>query len=209
MSKLDRLSSNWPAAEPWNYYSLTSCRAQFVTIRNENEKGNYFIWVKCVLVLKYGWEALGSFKDKTDFFTLVLKSFLLRFFCWYCCYFQDILENESINLDWMFRYSLINDIVKVSGALTESAWVLIKEIGGRDDTLICLTFSYERRQKVTIQCYIRHFVCHTETEKNVSVAMVSHGGFVKEWVRQRKRAGGTNMHKNVFLAQSSGYNYSK
>ncbi|MGH0114825.1 UNVERIFIED_CONTAM: hypothetical protein FKN15_055749 [Acipenser sinensis] len=27
---------------------------------------------------------------------------------------QDIMENESINLDWMFRYSLINDIVKVS-----------------------------------------------------------------------------------------------
>lgn len=26
---------------------------------------------------------------------------------------QDILENESINLDWMFRYSLTNDIVKV------------------------------------------------------------------------------------------------
>ncbi|CAJ0945760.1 unnamed protein product [Ranitomeya imitator] len=25
---------------------------------------------------------------------------------------QDILENESITLDWMFRYSLINDIVK-------------------------------------------------------------------------------------------------
>ncbi|XP_039623619.1 atrial natriuretic peptide receptor 1-like isoform X2 [Polypterus senegalus] len=25
---------------------------------------------------------------------------------------QDIMENESINLDWMFRYSLINDIVK-------------------------------------------------------------------------------------------------
>ncbi|XP_065454652.1 atrial natriuretic peptide receptor 2 isoform X5 [Chrysemys picta bellii] len=25
---------------------------------------------------------------------------------------QDILENDSINLDWMFRYSLINDIVK-------------------------------------------------------------------------------------------------
>ncbi|XP_053086379.1 atrial natriuretic peptide receptor 2 isoform X2 [Pangasianodon hypophthalmus] len=25
---------------------------------------------------------------------------------------QDILENESINLDWMFRFSLINDIVK-------------------------------------------------------------------------------------------------
>uniref|UniRef100_UPI00398ED8EB atrial natriuretic peptide receptor 2 isoform X1 n=1 Tax=Pristiophorus japonicus TaxID=55135 RepID=UPI00398ED8EB len=25
---------------------------------------------------------------------------------------QDILENESINLDWVFRYSLINDIVK-------------------------------------------------------------------------------------------------
>ncbi|KAJ6663056.1 hypothetical protein lerEdw1_010877 [Lerista edwardsae] len=25
---------------------------------------------------------------------------------------QDILENESINLDWMFRYALINDVVK-------------------------------------------------------------------------------------------------
>ncbi|XP_053425086.1 atrial natriuretic peptide receptor 2 isoform X8 [Nycticebus coucang] len=25
---------------------------------------------------------------------------------------QDILENDSINLDWMFRYSLINDLVK-------------------------------------------------------------------------------------------------
>ncbi|MEQ2169354.1 hypothetical protein GOODEAATRI_024374 [Goodea atripinnis] len=27
---------------------------------------------------------------------------------------QDILENDSISLDWMFKYSLINDIVKVS-----------------------------------------------------------------------------------------------
>ncbi|XP_043934919.1 atrial natriuretic peptide receptor 2 [Protopterus annectens] len=25
---------------------------------------------------------------------------------------QDVLENDSINLDWMFRYSLINDIIK-------------------------------------------------------------------------------------------------
>lgn len=29
----------------------------------------------------------------------------------YCV--QDILENDSITLDWMFKYSLINDIVKV------------------------------------------------------------------------------------------------
>lgn len=36
-------------------------------------------------------------------------------------FYQDILENESINLDWMFRYSLINDIVKVRGGQTESA----------------------------------------------------------------------------------------
>lgn len=27
---------------------------------------------------------------------------------------QDILENESITLDWMFRYSLTLDIVKVT-----------------------------------------------------------------------------------------------
>lgn len=31
------------------------------------------------------------------------------------------MENESINLDWMFRYSLINDIVKVRGGQAESA----------------------------------------------------------------------------------------
>ncbi|KAK7895420.1 hypothetical protein WMY93_020745 [Mugilogobius chulae] len=33
---------------------------------------------------------------------------------------QDILENESINLDWMFRYSLINDIVKGMNYLQNS-----------------------------------------------------------------------------------------
>ncbi|XP_008287267.1 atrial natriuretic peptide receptor 2 [Stegastes partitus] len=33
---------------------------------------------------------------------------------------QDILENESINLDWMFRYSLINDIVKGMNCLHNS-----------------------------------------------------------------------------------------
>ena len=27
--------------------------------------------------------------------------------------FQDMLENESIELDWSFRYSLISDIIKV------------------------------------------------------------------------------------------------
>lgn len=41
-------------------------------------------------------------------------------------FYQDILENESINLDWMFRYSLINDIVKVRGGQTESASKQIK-----------------------------------------------------------------------------------
>lgn len=33
-----------------------------------------------------------------------------------CC-LQDILENDSITLDWMFKYSLINDIVKVNSLL--------------------------------------------------------------------------------------------
>lgn len=40
-------------------------------------------------------------------------------------FLQDILENESINLDWMFRYSLINDIVKVR-ATPEPGWELKK-----------------------------------------------------------------------------------
>lgn len=35
---------------------------------------------------------------------------------------QDILENESINLDWMFRYSLINDIVKVCARPGRKCW---------------------------------------------------------------------------------------
>ena len=29
-------------------------------------------------------------------------------------FFQDILENDDIHLDWMFKVSLINDIVNVS-----------------------------------------------------------------------------------------------
>jgi hypothetical protein len=36
---------------------------------------------------------------------------------------QDILENEQFKLDWMFRYSLMHDIVKVrhvSGGLTQT-----------------------------------------------------------------------------------------
>lgn len=34
----------------------------------------------------------------------------------YVCCVQDILENDSITLDWMFKFSLINDIVKVTTA---------------------------------------------------------------------------------------------
>lgn len=38
--------------------------------------------------------------------------------------FQDLMESDGITLDWMFRYSLITDIVKVttrSTKLTDSA----------------------------------------------------------------------------------------
>lgn len=28
--------------------------------------------------------------------------------------FQDVLENDEIKLDWMFRYSIMQDIVRVS-----------------------------------------------------------------------------------------------
>lgn len=31
---------------------------------------------------------------------------------------QDILENDQIKLDWMFRYSLMHDIVKVDRIIT-------------------------------------------------------------------------------------------
>lgn len=33
--------------------------------------------------------------------------------------FQDLMESDSITLDWMFRYSLINDIVKVATHLLD------------------------------------------------------------------------------------------
>jgi serine/threonine protein kinase len=36
---------------------------------------------------------------------------------------QDILENEHFKLDWMFRYSLMHDIVKVRGVITVQAQV--------------------------------------------------------------------------------------
>uniref|UniRef100_A0A671LHK2 Guanylate cyclase n=1 Tax=Sinocyclocheilus anshuiensis TaxID=1608454 RepID=A0A671LHK2_9TELE len=44
----------------------------------------------------------------------------LRFFC--ICV-QDILENESITLDWMFKYSLVSDIVKGMAFLHNSVIV--------------------------------------------------------------------------------------
>lgn len=34
---------------------------------------------------------------------------------------QDILENEQIKLDWMFRYSLMHDIVKVKLAHSQAS----------------------------------------------------------------------------------------
>ncbi|CDQ74118.1 unnamed protein product [Oncorhynchus mykiss] len=40
-----------------------------------------------------------------------------------CFILQDIMENESITLDWMFRYSLINDIVKGMAFLHNSVIV--------------------------------------------------------------------------------------
>ncbi|NXF09476.1 ANPRB protein, partial [Smithornis capensis] len=49
---------------------------------------------------------------------------------------QDVLENESINLDWMFRYSLINDIVKVLKGVAQGAG---GGAGGIPDSL-CLLF---------------------------------------------------------------------
>lgn len=51
-----------------------------------------------------------------------------------CCLPQDILENESINLDWMFRYSLINDIVKVPELCAQGAGSMGRGGGGANLT---------------------------------------------------------------------------
>lgn len=67
------------------------------------------------------WEALGCSKDKDTFFSCL--KFYAPSFLFVFGFSQDILENESINLDWMFRYSLINDIVKVCAGQTESALI--------------------------------------------------------------------------------------
>lgn len=56
-------------------------------------------------------------KLKTQDFFFLSSKVLCSIFDLFC-FPQDILENESINLDWMFRYSLINDIVKVGGGQT-------------------------------------------------------------------------------------------
>ena len=34
---------------------------------------------------------------------------------------QDVLENEQIKLDWMFRYSLMQDILRVSASANQNA----------------------------------------------------------------------------------------
>lgn len=37
--------------------------------------------------------------------------------CVCVCLLQDLMESDSITLDWMFRYSLISDIIKVKGSV--------------------------------------------------------------------------------------------
>ena len=40
---------------------------------------------------------------------------------------QDVLEEENLNLDHMFKYSLMHDIVKVSYSFEQTEW-LIQEL---------------------------------------------------------------------------------
>lgn len=35
----------------------------------------------------------------------------------FICFYKDVLENEQIKLDWMFRYSIMQDIVRVSSQI--------------------------------------------------------------------------------------------
>lgn len=56
------------------------------------------------------------------------------------CLNQDILENESINLDWMFRYSLINDIVKVCAGQAEPAGNWTVKQKGKKNARLCGSF---------------------------------------------------------------------
>jgi serine/threonine protein kinase len=39
---------------------------------------------------------------------------------------QDILENEQFKLDWMFRYSLMHDIVKVCRFTSTFTWEAVR-----------------------------------------------------------------------------------
>lgn len=46
-------------------------------------------------------------------FNIYIFIYISRFYRLFY-FFQDVLENEQIKLDWMFRYSLMQDIVRVS-----------------------------------------------------------------------------------------------
>lgn len=98
---------------------------------------------------------------------LCLQRFLSCSSFLFFLYFKDILENESINLDWMFRYSLINDIVKVRRCQTGSTGIDLKSHMFLKD---CPFFLVLKKEAL---CTLE---MHTE---NVWVTMVSHGQFLR------------------------------
>lgn len=107
----------------------------------------YGIWTKSGSVFSHKVNAGAMlaaerlFKRQSNLFFLSVKVFRSIFDL--LLFFQDILENESINLDWMFRYSLINDIVKVRGGQTENAVNNKTEVKCRTEALCYMMFSYK------------------------------------------------------------------
>lgn len=83
------------------------------------EKEKVFLEHFVLLCENYRFACLIGRFSPQDRQKIIYKAFLMSvkvfelFLLFILSLFKDILENESINLDWMFRYSLINDIVKV------------------------------------------------------------------------------------------------
>lgn len=129
-------------------------------------------------------------------------------------FLQDILENESINLDWMFRYSLINDIVKVRatpepvGELKTATRRMLK----RGESAEWLSPSERLPERSLVDAAFSSLVCRRDTQskqrnRKISVAMVPREGLVKEWEMQRKREA-TDRETRIYVCAGAQVNVS-
>lgn len=156
----------------------------------EKEMSSWSILYFCLKIIDlHAWLVGSHLKTDRRLYIrhfLCLQRFLSCSSFLFFLYFKDILENESINLDWMFRYSLINDIVKVRRCQTGSTGIDLKS-----HTcfwkIVPFSLCWKKRLCALWRC----------TQKMSGLPWFLMGSFSES----RRREGERNVQKNVFLAQ--------